>query len=82
MATRRGNQEGSLTHRKDGRWMARLSHDGRRITVYGHTKEEARHKLRALQRKQDEHLPLTTSQMPLKDYLAHWLESIRHQVRT
>jgi hypothetical protein len=28
MATRRGNQEGSLTHRKDGRWMARVSQGG------------------------------------------------------
>jgi len=33
MAKRRGNNEGSLTLRKDGRWMARVSHEGRRITV-------------------------------------------------
>ena len=82
MAKRRGNQEGSLTLRKDGLWAARVSHEGKRIAAYGKTKEEARLKLRALQRKQDEHLPLTTSQMPLKDYLPHWLENIRHQVRT
>ena len=81
MATRRGNQEGSLTHRKDGRWMARLSHEGRRVTVYGQTKEEARQKLRALQRKQDDNLPLTTSQMALRDYLAQWLENIKYQIR-
>ena len=81
MATRRNNQEGSLTLRKDGRWMARVSHEGRRITVYGQTKEEARQKLRSLQRKQDENLPLVTSQTPLKDYLPQWLDDIRHQVR-
>ena len=33
MATRRNNQQGLLTLRKDGRWMARVSHEGRRITV-------------------------------------------------
>ena len=81
MATRRLNQEGSLTHRADGRWMARISHEGQRVTVYGRTKDEARQKLRALQRKQDENLPLVTSQTPLKDYLVQWLENIKHQVR-
>ncbi len=81
MAKRRGNQEGSISHRTDGRWMARVSHEGKRVTVYGKTKHEARKKLRALQRKQDENLPLVTSQTLLKDYLAQWLETIRHQVR-
>ena len=81
MAKSRGNNEGSIVHRGDGRWMARLSHEGRRVTVYGQTKEEARQKLRTLQRKQDENLPLVTSQMPLKDYLTQWLDYIRHQVR-
>jgi integrase len=81
MATRRGNQEGSLTHRKDGRWMARVSHEGQRITVYDKTKEEARQKLRAPQRKQDQGLPLVTPQMLLKDYLAQWLENIKYRVR-
>ena len=81
MATRRGNQEGSLTHRKDGRWMARVSHEAQRITVYGKTKEEARQKLRALQRKQDQGLPLVTSQAALGDYLVQWLENIKYRVR-
>ena len=81
MAKRRGNQEGSLTLRKDGLWAARVSHEGKRIAAYGKTKEEARLKLWALQRKQDEHLPLTTSQTLLRDYLAQWPESIKYQIR-
>ncbi len=81
MAKRRGNQEGSLTLRRDGLWAARVSQDGKRIAVYGKTKQEAITKLRALQRKQDDHLPLVTSQMLLKDYLAQWLESMKHQLR-
>jgi integrase len=81
MAKRRGNNEGSLTLRKDGLWVARISHEGKRIAVYGKTKDEARQKLRTLQRKQDQGLPLVTSQMLLKDYLAQWLENIKHRVR-
>ena len=41
MTKRRGNNEGSLTLRKDGLWAARISHEGKRIAVYGKTKEEA-----------------------------------------
>ena len=81
MAKRRGNQEGSLTLRKDGLWAARVSHEGKRIAVYGKTKEEARWKLRALLRKQDQGLPLVSSNMLLRDYFAQWLETIKHQVR-
>ena len=79
-AKRRGNQEGSLSQRKDGRWMARISHEGRRIATYGKTKEEARKKLRELQRKQDQGLPLLTSAMPLQEYLQRWLVSIKNQL--
>jgi integrase len=80
MATRRGNQEGSITLRKDGLWVGRLSAEGKRYSVYGKTKEAARLKLRALQRKQDQGLPLTSSRTPLEAYLVEWLESIKHQV--
>ena len=78
---RRGNQEGSLTLRKDGLWAARVSHEGKRIAVYGKTKEEARLKLRPLQRKQDQGLPLVTSNMSLQDYLTQWLDTITHRIR-
>ena len=81
MAKRRGNQEGSLTLRKDGLWAARVSHEGKRIAAYGKTKEAARLKLRALQRKQDQALPLVSSNILLRDYLAQWLDTIRHRVR-
>ncbi len=81
MAKRRGNQEDSLTLRKDGLWAARVSHEGKRIAAYGKTKEEARLKLRALLRKQEDNRPLTSSKMLMKDYLMQWLENIRYQVR-
>ena len=42
MAKRRLNHEGSLSLRKDELWVARVSHEGKRIAAYGRTKEQAR----------------------------------------
>ena len=81
MAKRRPNHEGSLTLRKDGLWVARVSHEGKRIAAYGKTKEEARQKLQTLQRKQNQGLPLVTSSTPVRDYLAQWLADVKSRIR-
>jgi hypothetical protein len=39
---RRGNQEGTIYKRKDGRWCAQVSVNGRRLTRYGKTQGEVR----------------------------------------
>jgi hypothetical protein len=40
--TKRGNNEGSIIKRSDGRWMARLTlPDGTRKTIYAKTRQEA-----------------------------------------
>lgn len=56
MSTRRGNNEGSIRLRSDGRWEARASagYDyctgkPKRISVYGKTKTEVIQKLRELE---------------------------------
>ena len=70
MAKRRINHEGSLTLRKDGLWVGRVSHEGKRIAAYGRTKEQARQKLRELIKKQEQGQSLVTTSMPLREYLA------------
>ena len=43
---RRGNGEGSISKRSDGRWHARVSlPDGKRKHFYGRTRDEVRKKL-------------------------------------
>ncbi len=79
MAKRRRNSEGSLFQRKDGLWVARVSHEGRRVTVYG--KAEAAQKLRKLLSRQDQGLPLVTSTMLVRDYLDQWLVNTKNRVR-
>jgi len=81
MAKRRINHEGSLTLRKDGLWVGRVSHEGKRIAAYGRTKEQARQKLRELIKKQEQGQSLVTTSMPLREYLAQWLADNKHRVR-
>lgn len=42
MSTRRGNGEGSITKREDGRWMARITVEGQRRAYYGKTYQDVR----------------------------------------
>ena len=47
MAGRRGNNEGGISKRSDGRWMARITLDGgKRKAIYGKTRAEVATKLR------------------------------------
>jgi integrase len=75
MTKRRGNSEGSITHRKDGRWQGRVSlPNGRRRSYYGRTRAEVAAKITdALSKLQTGTLPQTMGGM-LRDYLAAWLD--------
>jgi integrase len=42
VAKRRGNKEGTIYKRKDGRWYAQVSVNGQRLTKYGDTQGEVR----------------------------------------
>ena len=89
MASRsRGNGEGSIYQRADGRWCATVS-DGygpsgkrRRTTVYGKTREAVRDDLRQLQARQARGEPLTTERQTVEQFLTRWLDdSARPTVR-
>ena len=45
MGKKKANGEGSISKRKDGRYMGRYTVDGKRKAVYGDSFEEARRKL-------------------------------------
>jgi integrase len=81
MAKKRGNSEGSIYRRKDGRYAASIAVEGQRYTSYAKTRSQANDKLQELQRKQQQGVPLVTSQMPLREYLAQWLERIKSSRR-
>jgi len=85
--TRRGNAEGSIYHRADGRWEARASlgcADGRRQrrAFYGRTRQEVARKLQAAQRALADGLPLPGERRMVGDFLEVWLkDSVALKVR-
>ena len=70
------NGEGSIVQRKDGRWMATLTIDGKRRYFYGNTQKEALEKRRAAQREHAQGILATGPTQTLKVYLNHWLEEV------
>lgn len=51
MAGRRGNNEGMISKRADGRWEGRISlEDGKRKSYYGKTRQEVQRKLAEVRR--------------------------------
>lgn len=80
---RRGNGEGTIRQRADGRWeaMATLP-DGKRHSFYGKTRSEVNQKLIEVQRAMHQGLPPTLhARMRTVDYLDDWLARIEPTVR-
>lgn len=74
---RRLNGEGTISERKDGRWEAKLTlPNGKRRTVYGKTAQEAKDKLKALMRDQEQGRDLTKGRVKTGDFLARWLDEV------
>lgn len=83
MAKRRGNGEGTVTKRKDGRWEAKISlPNGLRRSFCAKTRQEVVKKLHQAQRTIAEGLPLANERQTLKEYMGPWLqESVKPSVR-
>jgi integrase len=73
MASKRGNNEGSIFKRKDGRWCAQVSLNGRRITKYGKTQKECRDWVNLTLDKIDHGLTFDGAQVSLQQYMESWL---------
>ena len=80
---KRGNSEGTIAKRTDGRWMARVTTpDGKRRAYYGKTQAEVLGKLNAVRKKIAEGQPLSSERRTVGAYLADWLEmSVKATVR-
>jgi integrase len=79
---KRGPNDGTITQRKDGRWMARLraGHDAdgkpQRITLYGKTQKEAREKLDDLKRRLREGQVGDLDRQTVGQFLTYWLDHV------
>jgi integrase len=78
---KRGQNEGSIFKRKDGRWVAILNigyRDGarRRKHFYGNTRRDVQERLTAALRAQQQGLPVAPERQTLGDFLRHWLDHV------
>lgn len=79
---RRGNGEGSIFQRGDGRWVARIAagydQKGRRLrkTVYGLTKKEVQDKLLELQQRKKVGQLSAVSKITVAEFLKRWLDDV------
>ena len=78
---KRGQNEGSIYQRKDGRWVASLNLgwlNGRRTRkdFYGDTRREVQAKLTEALRDQQLGLPVVLGKQTIKQYLNRWLEDV------
>lgn len=82
-AGRRGNREGSVYQRHDGRWVASVTEaSGRRVYRYARTRAEAAAKLTAALKAVQENIPLPPERQAVGDYLTGWLDTtVRPSVR-
>jgi integrase len=73
--TRHGEGYISKRPRKDGRWAASLTIDGRRYSRYAKTQRGAREALAQLKSDRDASRPIAPARLTLAVYLAEWLET-------
>lgn len=73
MAGKRGNNEGCIYRRKDGRWCAQVSLNGKRITKYAKTQHECRDWVKQTLDKIEHGLTFEGSQLSLERYMQSWL---------
>ncbi len=80
---RRGNDEGSIFHRKDGRWVATLGmRDGKRRSVYGKSRQEVAKRLQEELRARDEGRPVPRDGETVGRFLTSWFDDhARAQLR-
>src|SRR5215213_1333173 len=79
LSRKRGNGEGSITKRKDGRWMARYivhtSKGPKRKTVYGRTRQEVADELAKVLSDRIEGIVYDDENMTVGEYLDRWLKN-------
>lgn len=77
---KRGNGEGSIYRRKDGRWTAEISLEGGKSKfIYGKTRKEVQEKLKTALYEQQQGMLVTGPQQKVGQFLTHWVENVHKQ---
>ncbi len=81
MAKRRGNQEGAIYQKKNGRWQAQVSIGGRRISKSFPSKKESTGWIREVENQKGKGLNFTTFNLTFRDFFQQWLSLIKPRLR-
>lgn len=81
VSKKRGNGEGSIYRRKDGRWVCQYEVGGKRRYIYGTTRKEVAGKLAKAMADKDNGMTFDAGKMTVEGYLDSWLDSIRDTLR-
>ncbi|MFZ4509038.1 MAG: site-specific integrase [Fimbriimonas sp.] len=81
MANKRGQNEGTISQRQDGRWEARVTigYEGgklRRKSLYGKTRKEVQEKMTVILRQVQQGLPVANDRMTVAGLLEDWLQTV------
>lgn len=86
MTRRRGQGEGTIRHRADGRWEGRIDlgweggrHQAR--SIYGRTRQDVVLKLRQLQQQLATGLPVVDERVTIAHFLVEWLQVVEPRLR-
>lgn len=82
MGTRRGNSEGNIRKRADGRWEARLVlEDGTRRSLYGRTRQEVTKLLAEALRDKERGITVLGDRQTVEDFMTSWTELCKHTIK-
>jgi integrase len=81
---RRGNHEGNIRRRADGRWEARLTREGGRVkSFYGKTRADVVQRLARAQHERQQGLLIALDErQTVAQYLTSWLATVRPTVKS
>ena len=82
MKKTRGQNEGSIKKRADGRWEARvMREDGTRKSFYCKTRQEAASRLTEALGDIKKGLPIVDESQTVEEYLLSWVDAMKHTVK-
>lgn len=84
--SKRGNNEGTIYQRKDGRWTSAVSLGGGRVSqkrkyLYGRTRQEVAKKLTEVMKSVQEGVPLPSDQLTVDVFAQEWLTAIKPAIK-
>ena len=81
MATKRGNNEGSIFKQANGKWRAQVSINGKRMSHTANSKAECQDWIRKMLNQIDQGLTFEDSNLMLREYLKEWITIKKNDLR-